>query len=166
MTCGIKGHTNPNTTHLYAGIAANMPIKSEADIKSYADCVAFMGDEREKQVASNVRIRRVQSHFGGNGPHRYDDSDKTCCYCGEPKHLNRPSYAVVLYDTKIIIYHPDGMFEADNGGFDTPTTSQRASQFGPEGFSFWHDNKNLVANHVGGKVYKTGRGVKISCEAI
>lgn len=24
-------------------------------------------------------------HFGGSGPHRYDDADKECCYCNRPK---------------------------------------------------------------------------------
>ena len=24
-------------------------------------------------------------HFGGSGPHRYDGSDKECCYCIRPK---------------------------------------------------------------------------------
>lgn len=24
-------------------------------------------------------------HFGGSGPHRYDDNEKHCSYCGRPK---------------------------------------------------------------------------------
>jgi len=40
-------------------------------------------------------------HFGGNGPHRYDGTDKKCCYCLRPikwKPVNAGYYASeILY---------------------------------------------------------------------
>jgi len=136
--------TNPLTTHINAGIPANSFIKAKAEIGSYEDCEAFLDNKNERKVASNVTIRKVRPHFGGDGPHRYDNGTE-CVYCGEPKSLDRPSFAVKLYGTDIIIYHPDGTFEFDNGGFNTPTTATRACQFGPTGWRFGHHKKKLHA---------------------
>lgn len=52
--------------------------------------------------------------------------------------------AVILYDTAIIHYREHGHWTADNGGFNTPTTSRRAMQFGPRGVHFSHVNKVLT----------------------
>jgi hypothetical protein len=55
--------------------------------------------------------------------------------------------ATWLYETDIITYYPDGTFVADNGGFNTPTTSTRCNQFGPEGWCFFHHNKKLTGRN-------------------
>jgi hypothetical protein len=107
-------------THNYAGIASLGNINAKAEIKSYAQAKAFLGDDREKIVASNVTI---VAH-----------PDK--------------SISVRLYDTDIITYYPDETFSWTNGGFNTPTTANRATQFGPAGYSFYHHKKILCC---GGK---------------
>ena len=154
--------TNPLTTHVHAGIPAGCFIKAKAEIGSYADCEAFLDNEDERQIASNVTIRKVPPHFGGEGPHRYEDfgDDATCVYCGEPKRLDRPSFAVRLYGTDIIVYHSDGTFEFNNGGFNTPTTRTRCCQFGPNGWQFFHHKKQFHAQRWGdwGNSLKQGCG--------
>jgi hypothetical protein len=124
---------------MYAGIPATCFIAAKAKIKSFKEAVDFLDGEREKKLGSNV-VARVKA-----GPaHR-------------PK-----SVAIRLYNTDIITYHNDGTFEADNGGFNTPTTSTRCNQFGPEGFSFAHYGKKLwVYSHQTRQSLPTGKGVKI-----
>jgi hypothetical protein len=126
-----------------------MWIKTKATIRSYADCEAFLDNLDERQLGSNVVVRKIQPHFRGQGPHRYEGGKK-CVYCGERKTLDRSSFAVRLYGTDIIIYHCDGTFEFDNGGFNTPTTSTRCNQFGPTGWWFSHHKKKLHAYRSGG----------------
>jgi hypothetical protein len=71
---------------------------------------------------------------------------------------------VVLYSTTILRYRADGKFWADNGGYNTPTTSIRLNMVAPYGWHFGHVRKRLVGNMnvpmgVGewrqGKVYVT-----------
>lgn len=51
--------------------------------------------------------------------------------------------AVVLYETDVVRYYPDGTFSVDNCGFNTPTTSSRVNQFTPAGYGFFHERKKL-----------------------
>lgn len=104
-------------THNNAGIAANMDIKTvdDAEISSYADADAFLGTMVTRHLASNVHLRRV-----GGG------------------------IEVVLYATPVVVYYPDETFAVSNGGFNTPTTSRRVTQFTPDGYTFHHENKKLV----------------------
>lgn len=103
-------------THDYAGIAANMHIKAKAEINSWEDADEFLGKtESTRQLASNVKVER--------------DLEDTI--------------HIVLYATRIVSYYPDGTFTVQNGGFNTPTTASRATQFSPEGYWFFHTNKKL-----------------------
>lgn len=102
-------------THDYAGISANnRQIKARGEIHSFEDAERFLAGDQVRTVASHVMVRKV-------------DQDRI---------------DIVLYDTAIITYYRDGSWTADNGGFNTPTTSARATQFGP-GVYFYHDNKVL-----------------------
>ncbi len=122
--------------HFNAGIPANHFIKAKAEIHSFNDCLVFMDNGRavEKDLGSNVTVRLDARDHGG-----------------------RPeAYAVVLYLTPIVIYHADGTWEADNGGYNTPTTSTRLNQFGPRGFHFSHERQKLWA-------FPCGEGLRIFC---
>lgn len=117
-------------THEYAGIAANMVIKTVDNcvFDSYEACRQFamhhgsQGDT-EWEIASNVRLRLSRSPDGSY------------------------HYAIVLYRTEIVRYYADNQtFSVDNGGFNTPTTASRVTQFTPAGYSGWHHEKKLVLN--------------------
>ncbi len=121
---------NPLTSHINAGIPATSFIKTKAPIKSFTDAFNFLSGEKEKKVASNVVVHKLK---------------------------NSKSIAIKLYGTDIIIYHSNGTFEADNGGFNTPTTSTRCNQFGPKDWTFFHHKKKL-RGYFDGRDYKTGLG--------
>lgn len=107
-------------THDYAGIAANSEVKAKATIKSWRDADEFLGSaESSKQLASNVSVER-------------DLED---------------NLHVVLYATRIVTYYPDETFSVRNGGFNTPTTSSRVSQFTPDGYVFYHKGRKLTVNN-------------------
>jgi hypothetical protein len=149
----IEGsRSNPYTTHDYAGIVANNPIKTiklAEDVTSYDKAVLAydrilwaihqgkLGSHRRRRVASatswqdvmiasNVWLRRVLSEAPGIEPYM----------------------AIVLYDTEIVRYYPDGTFSVDNGGFNTPTTSSRITQFTPDGFHAWHKDKQIILTNI------------------
>jgi hypothetical protein len=107
-------------SHPHSGIAA-WNFKLKAEIHSYEDCVAFLGE------SAPPRVGRVL------GPHMQ--------VTGPP--MNNGYYAVVLYDTEIIRYYPDGSFSVDNGGLNTLTTSARLSAVLPEGWNAFHHQKQL-----------------------
>lgn len=119
-----------SATHAYAGITTGY-VKAKADIHSYDDAEAFLDGQQQKQLASNVIVRR----------------------------LSPTSIAIRLYNTDILVYHSDGTFEADNGGYNTPTTSGRCNQFGPRNYHFSHAKKKLVAWN--GEYHATGKGVRL-----
>lgn len=132
---------NPLTTHVNAGIAANAKIKTWQDrtFESFEDCRdaywSANGPEHEKarwrerfgikdlRIGSNVYLRPLQQDHLSGIP---------------------AAYAIVLYSTEIVRYYADGTFSVCNGGYNTPTTSSRISQFTPPGFYVWHDRKKLV----------------------
>ena len=122
------------STHNYAGIAALPGIKAQAEIHSHEDANKFLGKDTEKQLASNVKV----------------------CRRGD-------SIAIRLYDTDIITYHNDSTFEADNGGFNTVTTANRCTQFGPKDVHFCHYKKLLRAN---GRYACTGKRFKVNGRAL
>lgn len=95
-------------------------ITARAAVHSYADAEEFLGRDRERIIASNVLV--VRRH--------------------------RDSIVIRLYDTDIIKYYSDGTFSWTNGGYDTPTTSARANQFGPVGVYFANRKGKLYANGV------------------
>ena len=112
--------SNPATTHDNAGIAAWR--FSAPKINSYEEADAFLGDEIEKKCGRGKLLIHRLSGVPGDG------------------------IAVRLYDTDILIYYQDGTFEADNGGWNTPTTTARLNYFAPPGWFFGHGNKKLYGN--------------------
>lgn len=128
---------SPRSTHDNAGIAANMDIKTKATIKSWADADAFLGkSESSKQLASNVTVER-------------DLKD---------------TIHVTLYSTRIVSYYPDETFSVNNGGFNTPTTSRRVTQFTPDGYVFWHHKKMLHTRLNGKKINAEGLKLPVNGE--
>lgn len=116
---------NPLTTHSNAGIASwNFklvePFQSGKPF-SHRALYDFLYD-REPLLARGI------------GPHmtaRRDTTDSSA------------QIDIILYDTSIIRYYPDGTFSVDNGGFNTPTTTERLSAVTPEGFWAYHHRKRL-----------------------
>lgn len=95
----------------------NIKTVCNADVRSYGEAEEFLGGSDARQIGENVKIVR----------------------------LSPDSIAVRFYYTDIVTYFADGTFIADNGGKNTPSTSSRATQFGPRGWTFWHSRKKLVA---------------------
>lgn len=108
-------------THDWAGIAANNPIKARAEIHSFEDCREFLDGRECAYLGSNVIVREHCAEYGRTS-----------------------YYAVVLYRTEIVRYYPDGSFSVDNDGHNTPTTSSRVTQFTPNGWYVWHEEKQLA----------------------
>jgi hypothetical protein len=63
-------------------------------------------------------------------------------------------FAIRLYNTEIIRYYPDGTFSVDNGGFNTPTTTERLQVVLPDGFRCYH----FSTREIKGKLGLTYRG--------
>jgi hypothetical protein len=120
-------------THPYSGIVANLPVKTVGDtvFDSYEACAEFARTHepysrtdiyhRYWAIASNVdlafRQGRGEDYFG-----------------------------IVLYNTEIVRFYQDETFSVDNGGFNTPTTSTRVTQFTPMGYSAWHSKGKMMLN--------------------
>ena len=110
---------NPATTHQYAGIAA-WNVKLRAEIHSYDDARKFLGDQKSEKLGAHMFV------------------------------LTTDDYAtidIVLYSTTILRYTADGKFWADNGGYNTPTTTQRLNMLAPGPLGAWrfaHSKKRLV----------------------
>ena len=111
-------------SHIYAGIPAGSFIKAKAEIHSYQEAADFLGDESERELASNVRVLRLPKALDG-----------ALCI------------GIQLYNTIVLRYYSDGTFVADNGGHNTPTTRTRVAQFGPKGWNWWHKKKQLHGYH-------------------
>lgn len=103
--------------HPYAGIPANQNIKTigDAKVRTYEEADAFLDGANMAQLASNVRLFRHEDYI-----------------------------SLVLYNTEVVRYYPDETFSVDNGGFNTPTTRQRITQFTPDSYIFWHEKKQLT----------------------
>lgn len=133
---------NPATTHDNAGIAA-WNFKLTHEVHSYEDATraltALYASAGPEHIGTD-RIKYVmhhrETHYGQKfGPHMWL--------------VDLGSYiAVVLYDTQIVRYYPDGTFSVDNGGFNTPTTSERIGAVVPDGFWAYHKQKMLGLHHV------------------
>lgn len=108
--------------NVWAGIYANRYIKQKAPTHSYEQAAAFLGDAHRRTVACNIDVER----------------------------LSATSVGIRLYRTLIIIYHADGTFEADDGGWRTVTTTTRMQQFGPEGWWYHHRNQKFGAAQLRG----------------
>ena len=121
---------NHATTHQNAGIAS-WRFKPKAKINSYHEAAIFLGRWAVADLGSNMKVCR-------RGPH---------------------AIAIRLYDTDIITYYSDDTFEANNGGWNTPTTSTRLNLFGPAGWHFGHHKKRLQGN---GKPMEPGIRYKVA----
>jgi hypothetical protein len=137
----VPGHTpNPLTSHGNAGIAS-WRFNLTHEIHSYEDAVKacdelHMATTPETMTTDRVKIVR-DPRFDNDEHYAYKIGPHMWVTCeGE-------TYAVYLYDTPIIRYHPDGTFSVDNGGFNTPTTRERLNAFLPQGFSSYHFRKKL-----------------------
>lgn len=111
---------NPATTHDNAGIAA-WNVKLRAEIGSYEDCATFL----DEGSTVSVYARELAAHMTVT-------RELDAGYC-----------AVVLYDTEIIRYYPDGTFSVSNGGWNTPTTKYRLDAVLPSGWIAYHRGKKL-----------------------
>ena len=106
-------------THQYSGIPANSTIKQAGTVESFSDAVSFLAGYDSRLLASNVMVRANREH---------------------------EFIAIVLYDTEIIRYYMDGTFSVDNGGYNTPTTASRVTQFTLPGYSAYHAKKQMWLN--------------------
>ena len=115
---------NSATTHQYAGIAA-WRVKLAAEIHSYADALAFLEarGSRSEKLAANMYVT-----------------------AGGPAEDPYKQIWIILYRTTVLCYRRDGKFWADNGGWNTPTTSTRLNMVAPRGWFFSHERKRLVGN--------------------
>lgn len=114
-------------TNPHSGIAANIDVKTHTeDYRSFSDLLRFLEEKEvfERKLASNVTVRAA----------KWTDD------LGDVDEIE-----IVLYYTPIVRYYADGTFSVDNGGFNTPTTSRRITQFTPRWFWAYHENKKLVA---------------------
>mgnify|MGYP000880764450 CR=1 FL=1 len=107
-----------SATHNNAGIAA-WRCNLKASIGSFDDALDFLDDDYERDLGPQMVVKR-----NGLGP--FIDY-----------------LSVVLYDTEIIRYYPDGTFSVDNGGFNTPTTRARLNMVLPRGYHAYHHKKQL-----------------------
>ena len=74
--------------------------------------------ERGKPIGNNTRVmeRGANVAIGRNG------------------NGSKPSYAIKFHHTDILIFHPDGSFTINMGGWDTITTKIRLNEHLPSGF--------------------------------
>lgn len=60
----------------------------------------------------------------------------------------RPIYSIMFRHTPVLIYYADGTFSADNGGFNTPSTTNTMNRYGPPGWHFFHRKRKLFGQHA------------------
>lgn len=114
----------------YAGIAAwNFKLKGE--VKSYEQARAFVRENDPDGVMAQLG---PQMHVLLKGDGYLERED---------------IYAVILYNTEIIRYYPDGTFSVDNGGHNTPTTSARLNAVLPDGFYSYHFSTQEIKGRLG-----------------
>lgn len=141
--------------HNYAGIAAWF-IKTKAKCSTFEEYLAFLDDDRwaytvgnnglyrEKQIGSrtpNVRVAQVTGAIDASGALITHKN-------GAIVRDMRREIDVWLYSTKILTFHPDGTFEAKDGGFNTPTTISRLHQFGPPDWHFGYCRGELKCSYA------------------
>ncbi|HYH64728.1 MAG TPA: hypothetical protein VD866_08555 [Urbifossiella sp.] len=95
-------------------------LLAAADCHSYEEYVSFLAGEKSRDIARNVNVRQ---HYG--------------------------KVYVRVHDTDILVFYPGGSFSADNGGYNTVTTSDRLTQFGPRNVRFYHAAGNLFCENRG-----------------
>lgn len=117
-------------THDNAGIAAwNFKLKGE--VKSYEQARAFVRENDPNCIMAELGPKMHVLLLGDGHGYRED------------------VYAVVLYNTEIIRYYPDGTFSVDNGGHNTPTTTARLKAVLPDGFGCYHFSTREIKGKLG-----------------
>ena len=84
-----------------------------SEVRSYKDAEEFLSHGRnpdDRPLANNTRL----IHHGN-------------------------SIGVVLHDTEVVTYYPDGRISLDSGGWRTVTTRDRMNNYGPLGWQVWQD---------------------------
>lgn len=127
---------NPRTTHGNAGIAS-WRFKLKAEVHSYEDAAQFLRDTEPRWRLVGDVEHGVEHGTFDLGPHMVVVEQ-------------RDYLAVMLYDTEIIRYYPDGTFSVDNGGHSTPTTMYRLNAVLPDGWVANHHKKQLALRRVDG----------------
>lgn len=154
---GQRTVAGPGASHMYSGVVANQDVKTFHDLtvedynsakKMYDTLLELLnhsgrsavrfshGPQQALCLTHNARGNVYISEMPNPWENEIDQTD----WMREAK----PAYEVILYETPIVRYYPDGTFSVDNGGFNTPTTSQRVSQFTPAWFTGAHERKKLV----------------------
>lgn len=117
-------------THDNAGIAAwNFKLKGE--VKSCEQARAFVQENDPDGVMAEL------------GPKMH------VLLLGDGHGYSEDVYAVVLYNTEIIRYYPDGTFSVDNGGHNTLTTRERLQAVLPDGFGCYHFSTKELKGKLG-----------------
>lgn len=123
--------------HAYAGIAAFYLKRVKIVAGCYDDYLAFLLKHFSQKTLDNYPYTNIQIA-----------SNLHLCYW-----KGTQAIGIRLYGTVILTYHPDNTFEAHDGGFKTPTTKSRISQFGPAGYHFYFSDYVLKGVH-----WETGIG--------
>jgi hypothetical protein len=143
----------PGASHIYSGVVANQGVRTFHDLP-----VTNYDEARNMHDTLIELLNRAGSRSGSrfcHGPQQalcLTHNARGNVYISEftPDGMSTrwgqypPSYEIILYRTPIVRYYPDGTFSVDNGGFNTPTTSSRVSQFTPDWFTGQHERKKLV----------------------
>lgn len=144
---------NPLTTHENAGIAAGTGVQIIWDwkVNDYASAWDLYEHVRIKCITgklSGARVRRPHGHPN----YLITKSPKGNIWLRSGSVLGSGNcIAIALYDTEIVRYYPNGTFSVDNGGFNTPTTSNRVTQFCPPGWFAFHERKQLCLHGPNGE---------------
>lgn len=127
---------NPATTHGNAGIAA-WRFKMLEDVHDYETASEVFQRLYMETTPATMTTDRVKLVGGMESKYAYKIGPRM--WVAE----NGETYEVYLYDTPIVRYYPDGMFSVDNGGFNTPTTTERLMVLTPDTFVAFHEQKKL-----------------------
>lgn len=124
-------------THQYAGIAAKYLTRVKIEAHCYEDYLDFMLKHYTQTVLDRHACTNIT--IASNVDLWYWSVDRSIGIC--------------LYSTIILIYYADNTFDANDGGFRTPTTKSRISQFGPKAYHFYYSD-----NQLRGSDWRTGIG--------
>lgn len=128
-------------THYYAGVAA-CNFKLKAEIKNYNQARAFVQENDPDCIMADLGPNMHVLLLGDGHREVYKAFQDATENWGD-------IYAVVLYDTEIIRYYPDGTFSVDNGGFNTITTTERLQAVLPDGFCCYHFSTREIKGKLG-----------------
>jgi hypothetical protein len=106
------------------GYSNGRPVLANMRDYEFHDLVKLIGSEQEVILKkSRMQVKLVSDHS---------------------------SIQVVLGDTPIVTHHPNGSFTLDNGGWYTPITAMRMTEFTPPGYSVWKQDHFWYVDSVFG----------------